>query len=208
MVISLKFQMNNRKNALNVESAKGKTGEKGCIFHRTVEMKQPHTRTEPKEKALRGKRIAIPARSPYENGSVLKGRSFPPVYGKIAVPCHKSLGNVLPPPHAGKPGHTDKERVRIEALPPSHGESRLSASMRLLRRYSSSRTRGKRGHRTGRASSSFPPAQGKGATLTSAGTPPICPGCPGTNGTTSESSPENRAFLSCFGRRMIKGATL
>ena len=24
--------MNNRKNALNVESAKGKTGEKGCIF--------------------------------------------------------------------------------------------------------------------------------------------------------------------------------
>ena len=39
-------------------------------FYRVVEMKQPHTRTEPKEKALRGKRIAIPARSPYENGSV------------------------------------------------------------------------------------------------------------------------------------------
>ena len=49
LVISLKFQMNNRKNALNVESAKGKTGEKGCIFHRTVEMKQPQTITEPRK---------------------------------------------------------------------------------------------------------------------------------------------------------------
>ena len=52
LVISLKFQMNNRKNALTVESAKGKTGEKGCIFHRTVEMKQPHTITEPYKKTV------------------------------------------------------------------------------------------------------------------------------------------------------------
>ena len=29
----LKFQRNNRKNALAMNSAKGKTGEKGCIFH-------------------------------------------------------------------------------------------------------------------------------------------------------------------------------
>ena len=39
---SLKFQRDNRQNALAVDSAEGKNGEKGCIFHRTVEMKQPH----------------------------------------------------------------------------------------------------------------------------------------------------------------------
>ena len=44
---SLKLQRDNRQNALAVEPAKGKTGEKGCIFRRTVEMKQPHTIAEP-----------------------------------------------------------------------------------------------------------------------------------------------------------------
>ena len=49
MLFSLKFQRNNRQNALAEDSAKGKTGEKGCNFHRAVEMKQPHTMTGPKE---------------------------------------------------------------------------------------------------------------------------------------------------------------
>ena len=40
---SLKLQRDNRKNALAVDPAKGKNWKKGCIFHRTVEMKQPHT---------------------------------------------------------------------------------------------------------------------------------------------------------------------
>ena len=44
---SLKLQRDNRKNALAVDPAKGKNWKKGCIFHRTVEMKQPHTITEP-----------------------------------------------------------------------------------------------------------------------------------------------------------------
>ena len=143
LVISLKFQMNNRKNALNVESAKGKTGEKGCIFHRTVEMKQPQTLTEPKEKALRGKRIALPARSPYENGSVLKGRSFPPVYGKIAVPCHKSLGNALPLPHKGKAACSVVYVSEAGALPPARGESYCPVRCRLCSKDSSPRTQGK-----------------------------------------------------------------
>ena len=43
---SLKLQRNNRKNALTVDPATGKT-EKSSIFYRTVEMKQPHTLTEP-----------------------------------------------------------------------------------------------------------------------------------------------------------------
>ena len=46
----LKLQGDNRKNVLAVDPAEGKTGEKGCIFHRTVEMKQPHTMTQPFEK--------------------------------------------------------------------------------------------------------------------------------------------------------------
>ena len=33
-----------------MESANGKTGEKGCIFHHTVEMNQPHPMTEPTRK--------------------------------------------------------------------------------------------------------------------------------------------------------------
>jgi len=32
MLFSLKFQRNNQQNALAVDPAKGKTGEKGCIF--------------------------------------------------------------------------------------------------------------------------------------------------------------------------------
>ena len=48
MPFSLKFQRNNRQNALAMDSNKGKTGEKGCVFHRTVKMNQPHTITEPK----------------------------------------------------------------------------------------------------------------------------------------------------------------
>ena len=32
MLFSLKFQRNNQQNALAIGSAKGKTGEKGCIF--------------------------------------------------------------------------------------------------------------------------------------------------------------------------------
>ena len=44
---SLKLQRDNRKNALAVDPAKGKNWKKDCIFHRTVEMKQPHTITEP-----------------------------------------------------------------------------------------------------------------------------------------------------------------
>ena len=32
MLFSLKFQRDNRQNALAVDTAKGKTGEKGCIF--------------------------------------------------------------------------------------------------------------------------------------------------------------------------------
>ena len=32
MLFSLKFQRNNQQNALAIDSAKGKTGEIGCIF--------------------------------------------------------------------------------------------------------------------------------------------------------------------------------
>ncbi len=39
---SLKFQRDNRQNALALYSAKKKTGEKRLYFHRTIEMKQPH----------------------------------------------------------------------------------------------------------------------------------------------------------------------
>ena len=48
MLFSLKFQRNNRQNALAMDSAKGKTGEKRPYFHRVVEMKQPYAMTEPK----------------------------------------------------------------------------------------------------------------------------------------------------------------
>ena len=47
MLFPLKFQRNNRQNTLAMHSAKGKAGGRGCIFYRAVEMKQPHTMTEP-----------------------------------------------------------------------------------------------------------------------------------------------------------------
>ena len=43
----LKLQRDNRKNALTVYPATGKTGKKALFFHRTVEMKQLHALTEP-----------------------------------------------------------------------------------------------------------------------------------------------------------------
>jgi len=49
MLFSLKLQRDNRQNALAVDPAKRKTGEKGCIFHRTVKMNQPHTIKSQKE---------------------------------------------------------------------------------------------------------------------------------------------------------------
>ena len=127
---------------LGRRSRQGENRRKRLYFHRTVEMKQPQTLTEPKEKALRGKRIALPARSPYENGSVLKGRSFPPIYGKTAVPCHKSLGNVLPLPHKGKAAQCCL-RFGGGALPPARGESYCPVRCRLCSKDSSPRTRGK-----------------------------------------------------------------
>ena len=50
MLFSLKSQRDNWKNALSVNPTKGKTGEKGCIFHLTVEMKQPQTYNKAIEK--------------------------------------------------------------------------------------------------------------------------------------------------------------
>ena len=47
MLFPLKLQRDNRKKALAVDPAEGKNGEKGSTFHRTVEMEQPHTITEP-----------------------------------------------------------------------------------------------------------------------------------------------------------------
>ena len=44
-VFSLKLQRDNQQNALAVDSAKGKTGEKGCIF--IALMKQPYTMAQP-----------------------------------------------------------------------------------------------------------------------------------------------------------------
>ena len=46
MLFSLKLQRDNWENTLAVDPAKGKTGKK-LYFHRTMEMKQPHTITEP-----------------------------------------------------------------------------------------------------------------------------------------------------------------
>ena len=47
MLFSLKRQRDNRKKALTVHPATGKTGKKALFFHRTVEMKQLHALTEP-----------------------------------------------------------------------------------------------------------------------------------------------------------------
>ncbi len=49
MLFFLKLQRDNRKNALAVDPAKGKTGKK-LYFHRTMEMKQLHAITKPSEK--------------------------------------------------------------------------------------------------------------------------------------------------------------
>ena len=46
MFFSLKFQRNNRKNALVMDPAKGKTGEKGRMSTRCGS-EQPHAMTEP-----------------------------------------------------------------------------------------------------------------------------------------------------------------
>ena len=46
----LNFQKNSRQNPLVLDSVKGETGEKVCIFQCTVEMKQPYTMTEPNVK--------------------------------------------------------------------------------------------------------------------------------------------------------------
>lgn len=50
MLFFLKFQRNNQQNALAMDSAKGKILRESLHFHRVVEMKQPHTMTEPIEK--------------------------------------------------------------------------------------------------------------------------------------------------------------
>ena len=48
MLFSLKFQRNNQQNALAMDSAKGESCIKRLHFHRVMDMKQPHTMTEPK----------------------------------------------------------------------------------------------------------------------------------------------------------------
>ena len=61
MLFSLKFQRDNRQNALALYSAKRKTEEKRLYFHRTIEMKQPHAMTEPKTKSAEPKPRALQA---------------------------------------------------------------------------------------------------------------------------------------------------
>ena len=48
MPFSLKFQRNNQKNDSAMNPLRGKL-EKRLHFHRAVEMKQPHTMTEPRK---------------------------------------------------------------------------------------------------------------------------------------------------------------
>ena len=52
----LKFQMDKRKNAFSRGSRQGENRRKRLYFHRTVEMKQPQTITEPKKNSLNGVR--------------------------------------------------------------------------------------------------------------------------------------------------------
>ena len=47
MLFSLKFQRNNRQNALAMDSAQGENLRKSLHFHRVAEMKQPYALTEP-----------------------------------------------------------------------------------------------------------------------------------------------------------------
>ena len=67
MLFSLKFQRANQKNALTVDSAKGKTGEKGCILYRVVAMKQPHAMAEPLRKSSLPRRISFLLQGMYED---------------------------------------------------------------------------------------------------------------------------------------------
>ena len=48
MPFSLKFQRNNQKNGSAMNLLRGKL-EKRLYFHRAVEIKQPHTMTEPRK---------------------------------------------------------------------------------------------------------------------------------------------------------------
>ena len=50
MLHFLNLQINNRLNASAMDFANGKNGEKDCILHHTVEMKQSHSMTEPTRK--------------------------------------------------------------------------------------------------------------------------------------------------------------
>ena len=63
MLFSLQFQRNNRQNALAMDSAKEKTGEKRPYFHSVVEMKQPYAMTEPKNMF-----VCLKNFSPHERG--------------------------------------------------------------------------------------------------------------------------------------------
>ena len=54
----LKLQRDNRQNPLAVDPAKGKIGKR-LYFHSTVEMKQPHTLTEP-QKIIKKANISRP----------------------------------------------------------------------------------------------------------------------------------------------------
>ena len=67
MLFSLKLQRDNRQNALAVDPAKGKTGEKDCIFYRAVEMKQPHAMAEPLRKSSLPRRISFLLQGMYED---------------------------------------------------------------------------------------------------------------------------------------------
>ena len=71
----LKLQRDNRKNALAVDPAKGKTGKK-LYFHRTMEMKQLHAITEPYFEAV----LKFPA------DTAIRGRSSAPVSAEHSLP--------------------------------------------------------------------------------------------------------------------------
>ena len=98
MLFSLKFQRNNRQNALAEDSAKGKTGEKGCNFHRAVEMKQPYTITEPKEYPIK-----CPNHGAHQRGKPDKKYLFSVHYKNKATICRdrtswnsKGITNTMP----------------------------------------------------------------------------------------------------------------
>ena len=47
MLYYMNLKIDNRLNALAMDSVNGKNGKKDCILHHTVEMKQSHSMTEP-----------------------------------------------------------------------------------------------------------------------------------------------------------------